>query len=648
MHQPTIIRKPAQHARGRPNTAPATRPPPTGRRMVRLLQTAKAPVVDQAARTVALSFSSAAEVEMGSIVEVLSHAPGAADLSRLNAGGSLLFNHDMDDVLGVVESASIGGDGKGRAVVRFGKDDRGEWAMQQVADGILRNVSFAYIVDNYSEGADARTYIAERWTALEISIVTVPADASVGVGRSFQSKEKVMDQDNTTTETSSPTMNRRQRQNSAEAVQAERERVTGIQALCRKWGLQDSMENYIEDGTRLEDVRADVLEHINRTPRRAVGGGDRRDDDLLLGMSPEEVGRFSIVRAINAQITGDWSRAGFERDCSRAAQQKLGRQTQGFLVPEDVLQRGQWQQRAPYAVGAVGTGGAAVATNLMGDQFVAALRNSSQVINAGAQVLSGLVGNVDIPRQTTTTSTYWVPESGPITEAEATFDKVSLRPKTLGALSKMSRLMLLQATPSIELLVRGDLLAQMGLGIDLAALSGSGASNQPTGVVNTAGVGSVVMGANGSAITLDALVALETALSNSNAPLDGRAYLLNTKTIGTLKNLKATTGTYLWTDSAPGQRSGTPLQFNGYPVFSTNQARSNLTKGSSSGVCSELFYGAWNELLIGQWGALEIVVNPYDTAGFTTGDVLVRAMQTIDIAVRHPVSFAFISDALTP
>lgn len=206
--------------------------------------------------------------------------------------------------------------------------------------------------------------------------------------------------------------------------------------------------------------------------------------------------------------------------------------------------------------------------------------------------------------------------------------------------------MLLQGTPAIEMMARNDLSQQIGLAIDLAALSGPGTGNQPAGVANVAT--GVVLGTNGANITLDALVQLETALSNSNAPLEGRAYLLNTKTIGSLKNLKATTGTYLWTDSSPGQRSATPLQFNGYPVFSTNQARSTLTKNTSVGVCSELFYGAWGELIVGQWGALELIVNPYDSVSFTTGDVLIRAMQTMDIVARHPASFSIISDALTP
>lgn len=85
-----------------------------------------------------------------------------------------------------------------------------------------------------------------------------------------------------------------------------------------------------------------------------------------------------------------------------------------------------------------------------------------------------------------------------------------------------------------------------------------------------------------------------------------------------------------------------------YPYAASNQIRSTLTKGTSSGICSELICGDWNELLIGECGALELVVNPYDSTGFTTVDVLIRALQTVVIAVRHPASFSVMPDALTP
>ena len=135
--------------------------------------------VDTESRTCDLSFSSTAPVPRAFGLEVLSHAAGAADLSRLNNSAPLLFNHDPSDILGVVQSARIAG-GKGRATVRFGKDERGEWAMQQAADGVLVNVSFTYCVNEYDELPDGQ-FIARKWEALEISLVTVPADNSVGM-----------------------------------------------------------------------------------------------------------------------------------------------------------------------------------------------------------------------------------------------------------------------------------------------------------------------------------------------------------------------------------------------------------------------------------------------------------------------------------
>ena len=157
----------------------------------------------------------------------------------------------------------------------------------------------------------------------------------------------------------------------------------------------------------------------------------------------------------------------------------------------------------------------------------------------------------------------------------------------------------------------------------------------------------MIGGANGATLLMDYMVQLEAALANSNAPYGSRGYIANTKSIAKLKTQIASTGAYIWTQTGTGQRSGTPSDINGYSIRASNQARSNLTKGTSIGVCSEVFIGAWNELLIGQWGVLEILVNPYDSTGFTTGDVLVRGMQTIDIGVKHPASFAVMGDALT-
>ena len=352
-----------------------------------------------------------------------------------------------------------------------------------------------------------------------------------------------------------------------------------------------------------------------------------------------------MIRAINAQMSGNWKEAGLEREISSDIAKRMGKSTDGFYMPTNL----SFAERSSYAVGTAGagtTGGTLVATNLLAGSFIEVLRNKSRVMGLGATVLSGLVGSVDIPRQTAATSYYWVGEGGTLTEAEATFDKVSLSPKHIGTYSMITRQMLQQSTPDIEMLVRADLIAQLALGIDAAALYGTGSSNQPLGISAQSGIGSVVGGTNGAAITIDNLIDLETALAAANAPDDSLAYLTNAKVVGALKKLKSTTGQYLWTNSPNGQRSATPGEINGYTVARTNQARSNLTKGTSS-VASEVYFGNWSELLVGEWGVLEIVPNPYDSTAYKQGGILLRAMQTLDIGVRHAASFSVMSDALT-
>jgi HK97 family phage major capsid protein len=385
-----------------------------------------------------------------------------------------------------------------------------------------------------------------------------------------------------------------------------------------------------------------VLERAQKAGKPVVEFGEGNNPDL----TTKEKARYSMIRAVNAAMTGKWDGAGFELECSNEIAKRTGRAPsdgKAFFVPTNL--------RAAYTVGTAGagtSGGTLVATNLLAGSFIEVLRNKARVMQLGATVLSGLVGNVDIPRQTGQTSTFWVAEGVDTTEAEATFDKVSLSMKSIGTYSLITRNMLMQATPDIDMIARADMLAAMALGIDLAALSGIGTGATPRGIANVSGIGSVVGGTNGLAVTIDNYIDLETQVTAANAPESNLAYLTNAKVVGSTKKLKSTTGQYLWTGSAVGAQSGTPGEINGYPVARSNQARSTLTKGTSSGVCSEIFFGAWSELLIGEWGVLEIVPNPYAAEAYKSGGVLLRALQSIDIGVRHAASFSTMSDALTP
>jgi len=157
----------------------------------------------------------------------------------------------------------------------------------------------------------------------------------------------------------------------------------------------------------------------------------------------------------------------------------------------------------------------------------------------------------------------------------------------------------------------------------------------------------VVGGTNGANLSFDHLIQLKYTTKFANAPQGAAAFAMNSKAIGYLSTLKASTGQYLW-DPQGGLTANSPDRVKGSPYAESQQLRSALTKGTASGICSELIYGNWQELFIAMWGVTEIMLNPYDATGFTTGDVLVRAFQTCDIGVRHGASFAVMSDALTP
>jgi HK97 family phage major capsid protein len=214
-----------------------------------------------------------------------------------------------------------------------------------------------------------------------------------------------------------------------------------------------------------------------------------------------------------------------------------------------------------------------------------------------------------------------------------------MTPKTCGAFTDFSRKLMLQSSIDVENFVRGDLAAVLALEIDRVALHGSGASNQPTGIAATAGIGSVAGGANGAAPSWANIVALETEVAIDNADIGRLAYVTNARVRGKLKVTEkaGSTGLWVYADGA------TPL--NGYQTIVTNQVSSTLTKGTSSGVCSAIFFGNWADLLIGMWSGVDLTVDPYQ--GATAGTVRVVALQDVDVGIRHPESFAAMLDALT-
>ena len=603
-------------------------------------------------RSIEFPFSSEYPVARYFGNEVLSHDRNAADLSRLNDGAPLLFNHDPDRVIGVVERGWIDDTKKrGYVSVRFSKNPFAQEVLTDVKDGILRNVSFGYQITDLEQRASG-DFVANSWTAMEVSLVSIPADPSVGLGRAFSAQPAATAvsqppqpepevQMETTLDLSGVRAEAAQ-----EAAKAERARISGITALTEKHGMADIGRQLIESGRSLDEARAAVLDKIGAKTVETVAPVE---------MASQERSSYSLTAGIRAMLTGDWSsrEAGLVRELSKEVEKSGVAKTteRSFFVPFSAL-----SQRATYVTSGTTTGGNLVQTDLQDQDFIEFLRNNATLLQLGVRTMPGLVGNVAIPRRSGVASTYYLSsQTTAITQSESTFDQVTMAPKNLAALSKYSRQTLLQGTPGIEELVRRDLTDGINLAIDLGILNGSGSSGQPTGIMQTSGIGSVAMGTNGGAVTLEKVVDLEAAVMTVNGAVNANtvAYLTNYKVLAALKKLRAggsTTGDgpFLFnTDAAGLGRGPTPGVLNGYALAASNQVPSTLTKGSSSGVCSALVMGDFSQAMVGFWGnGLEITIGE-DQDDFSKALTSVRGIVTYDVAVRDPKSFAAILDITT-
>ena len=559
-------------------------------------------------RTYEFPFSSEFPVARYFGNEILSHEADAADLSRLNDGAPLLFNHNPDRVIGVVERARIDSKGRrGYARVRFSRNPFAQEVLSDVKDGILRNVSFGYSIDKMEERGSG-DYVATAWSPYELSVVAIPADAGVGFGRSVTeqtaasaapSHDPIPSMETNTTDLAVVR---------AEAIEAERTRIAEISALCDKHNMGELGRQLVESGRSIDEARAAVLDKMN-IPQEPVtmSAAD-------IGMTAKESRSFSFLRAINylSNPTDRSAReaAGFEIEASEAAAAKLGRQSRGITVPQEVLRR-------DLNVGAATAGGNLVETMLDAGSFIDLLRNASALDQAGATVLTGLTGNVAIPRQSGAATAYWVAESGSPTESQQTVDQVSLVPRTVAAYTDFSRRLMIQSSIDVENMVRNDLARVIALKIDYAGLYGTGASNEPLGLKFTTGIGTEDFAAD--APTFAEVVALESDVATANALLGSPVYLMNAAMRGNLKTTKKDAGSGIFI-----MENG---EVNGYRGVLSNQVASN-----------DLWFGNFADLIIGYFSGLDLMVDPYTHS--TSGTVRVVAMQDCDIAIRHPESFS--------
>lgn len=582
--------------------------------------------LDADSRTLRLSFSSETPVERGWGTEVLAHERSAARMQRLNSRAPVLFNHDLDDVIGVVEHAEIGSDRRGHATVRFARTARADEVLGMVRDGILANVSFAYRIHAAVEDERTNTFRITDWEPLEISVVTVPADQTVGIGRNLVDDQTEVRIERTESPTAEPATERKshlmdiqvQAGTTADPVrndgtEVERLRIKAITALARQHKIDDQARDaWIDSGVTPDEAAQKVLEIIAERSRT------NPQTEAKVGLSAKEVKQYSLMRAIQAAADSNWNKAGLELEVSREIAKRINKMPEqfSFYVPFEVQEREV--AKRDLTAGTAGAGGYLVETNNVG--FIELLRNRSVAFNMGARRLSGLSGNVTVPKHSAAATAYWLStEATAITESQQTFAQLSLSPKTAGAYTEISRQLLLQSSPDAEGIVTSDLASVVALAVDLAVLNGSGAAGQPTGILNTAGIGSVT----GTTLGYAGILNFQEDVASANVVPSSGGYV-TTPAVAALMMQRArfsNTDTPLWVGNLwDGQMAG-------FRAMSSNQIPA-----------ATMLFGDWSQVVVAEWGVLEIAVNPQ--ANFPAGIIGVRAMYSVDVGVRYPAAFS--------
>ena len=585
----------------------------------RTIDLSKHSYLDEEKRMVRVGVSSEEPVERSFGMEVLGHSADDINMEFISSGRApLLLDHDMEKQIGVIEEFKLDETAKRTtAVVRFGKSALAREVFEDVKDGIRMNISVGYRVDKLTRMNDKdEVYYKAAWSPLEISSVSIPADQSrlVGVGRSKDkqnkqtTKVKIMEN-----EKQEINLDEVRSQTVAEAKAEFKRNSKEILDLAVKHNKRDLADKAIADGISVEEFRGVLLENIsNNTPLETPSE---------IGMTKEEVRDFSLIKAIRAMANPSDRRAqedaAFEFECSAEAARQYGKDAQGIMLPAEVLRN--WSKRDLNT----SDDSTLVAEDYRGGDFIDVLRNESSVMQAGATMLRGLQGNVVIPKKTAAASAGWIAtEGGDSSESEFTSGSVTMSPKVIGAHTDVTRLLLQQSSLDVENLIRDDLTKSIATAIDLGALAGSGSSGQPTGIANTSGINTTTFAAANP--TFAEIVAMESAVANDNALTGSLAYICRPADYGTLKTTEKASGTAQFIVEPDGN-------MNGYNVVKSNQ----VTSG-------DFYFGNFADLLIGMYGGLDINVDTYSLS--KSGGVRIIALQTIDTAVRHAVSFCKSSD----
>ncbi|MEL6493556.1 MAG: phage major capsid protein [Cyanobacteria bacterium J06623_7] len=615
-------------------------------------------------RKIDISVSSDTPYKRWWYYEILGHSKDEIDLSRMNDGAMSLFNHKRDDYVGVIEKAWID-DGKLYNTIRFGTHQRAEEIIKAINEGIFKNVSIGYRVNELvlvkKSDDDLNTYKATNWTPFESSFVTVPADATVGVGRQYYDLsssqgteisgevkevtpdwEKLNQKVDLVVSTVDDFINQERDMpdlvvDEKDIRSQERERISVINAQAKKYGCPEIAEKAIADGMTIEQARALMADKV-------LGRSEETQKPVGKTLNPvdlpnNDAKRYSFLKAIGfAAGKLKAEQCGLELEVSDHIQNtRMGdKPPEGIYVDQTRLV----SYRAPYDTGTPAAAGNLISTDLLADRFIEALYNQSAFLSAGVTYMRDLTGNVEIPRESTFTNGYWIGEGQAITEDEGTFDKITMSPKKLACLSKITYEMINQSSIDLERLMRARLIRGLALELDRTIGFGSGIAEEPLGIASHPEVLSIVLGANGAALDWAGLINMQAEIDNANAMMGGSfCYVVNSRTKAKLmQTLDNTTGSGSWIWRNNMQAEGTIA---GYQAKCSNQIPNNLLKGTATNLTAA-FFGDFSNVLLGIWSGLDVMVDPYSES--SNAIIKVIAKQLADIQLTRGDYFCVATD----
>jgi len=544
--------------------------------------------------------------------EILDHAPESIDMSRAKDGLVVLDRHYGDQVgLMALElnDRKLGGP------VRFGHSQRSQDVSQDAAAGIRRNVSVGYQVDPASyriEGEKDGIPVvrAMRWTPYEASFEPVPADPTVGVNRAGQIAHAA--------QSAATTKENRTMEPKEMAKLFARAAKFGIEAAAVEALVADGKGRAELDALIVDKQATDMLRkqkeledaQKSKPATRAVDGQTAAVIEAPAVVTSSKQRAYSIVNVMR-RLAGMKADDGFEREMSEECARLRGRPAEGFIVPYAAL------CKRDFTVS--GSSSASVATML--DGYIDVLQTKYAIGRLGVQFLTGLVGNIAIPKMTAGATGYWIAEGADLTESQPTLGQVTGTPHGVGALVDVSRLLLIQSTPDAEEMVRNEVLNRVMRTVQIAVFAGTGADGQPSAITNATGINnpSVTQGTP----TYAELLGFPGAIMADNAEADGQKWAMTAEVWAKLA-ATATNGA-----GSPLAIDATARKLVGFDYETTEDLPAN-----------SLWFGNWASVVLGVWGT-GIDIATTDSRLFASGGLTVRALQYVDVMVRQGAALAY-------